>query len=146
MELYNIIAAVIIIVGMGIIVGIQVYRKFKKNKEMTFEQFVDEYGDAIIKALQNAILVLQVNVEQFEDRDSYEKAIISLTIDSIKTGASDLGIDMSIVNLFDDESLTTIVHAILNKNSTEAFSVLEPSQIAENEKLYDEIVVKTLSN
>lgn len=145
MSIPNIIAAGILILLLIIIVGIDIYKIRKNNNEITFDQFIDLYGDRVIAVLEDVIKVLQVNINDFEDQESYEKAIISLTIKEIKENSTEFGIDTSIINLFDTDVLTEAVYKIFNNNMVEIFSVLGSSKIGENQSLYKKEVVEALS-
>lgn len=143
---FNIIAGSIIAVLCIIIVGIRVYKIVKKNGSISIDDFMEEYGDQIIGALQDIILVLKVDMKDYESKEEYEDEIIHLTIDSLKENSINFGIPEDIVNLVDTESLANIIRTILNNNKPDAFSVLDAKTIEENQKILDPEVVEVFSN
>lgn len=140
----NIYAGLIIIVFCSIILGIRVYKNRNKSEKMTIETFVDTYGDQIIKILQDVIIVLKVNMEDYNSQEEYESAIISTSINVMKENSIEFGIPAEIVDLLDTDSLTKIIQKIMNENKPDAFSVLDSETITENKKIIDENVVEVL--
>ena len=78
----NMIAVGVIFVFAAAIIGIRLYKN--RNEKFDMDTFIDTYGDNIIEALQDAILILKINMDEFDSRDEYEKAIIRTTINSLK--------------------------------------------------------------
>lgn len=143
---FNIIGGSIIAVLCIIIIGIRVYKNVKKKGSISIDEFMEEYGDQIIGALQDIILVLKVDMKDYETKEEYENEIIHLTIDSLKENSINFGIPEDIVNLIDTDSLTNIIRTVLNNNKPDAFSVLDAKTIEENQKILDSEVVEVLSN
>ena len=144
MSVPNIIAIGILLVAIIAILGIRLYT-LRKNNDVTFDQFISLYGNQIIEVLKDVIDILQIRIEDFEDKESYEKAIISTTVDIIKENSEKFGIDSTIIDLFDTESLTEIVYNIFTKASVEIFSVVDSNSITKNSNLYEDEVVVALS-
>lgn len=144
MSVPNIIAIGILLVAIIAILGIRLYT-LRKNNDVTFDQFISLYGNQIIEVLKDVIDILQIRIEDFEDKESYEKTIISTTVDIIKENSEKFGIDSTIIDLFDTESLTEIVYNIFTKASVEIFSVVDSNSITKNSNLYEDEVVVALS-
>ena len=144
MSVPNIIAIGILLVAIIAILGIRLYT-LRKNNDVTFDQFISLYGNQIIEVLKDVIDILQIRIEDFEDKESYEKAIISTTVDIIKENSEKFGIDSTIIDLFDTESLTEIIYNIFTKASVEIFSVVDSNSITKNSNLYEDEVVVALS-
>lgn len=143
---WNIIAIVILVVAIGGIIGVQLYKKHKaENVEINFDYIVNTYSAQIIKTLQDSISILQINIDSFEDREDYEKAIISTTIEMLKDNATSLGINKKILNAIDSETLTEIVYSVFKGNLVDIFSVINAKYIAENPNMYEKEVVVALS-
>lgn len=142
----NIIAACLVLVAVVLIIVLKIYSNKKNNNEkITFDSFINLYSDQIIKVLQDFIKILQVDIDRFETKDQYIEEVVGLSVESIKENATMSGIDQNLVNLLSTESIVSIVHKVLTSNEVEVFSVLEPSDIVNNEKLYDAEVVAALS-
>lgn len=145
MDTPNIIAVGILVVAAIALIGIRVYKSSKEqNKPITFDDFIKIYGDQIIKILQDTIVILQININEFPNREEYEKAIISITITKLTDNAKEFGIDPNIVKLFDADALTDVVYTVLHKNPVEIFSCLTPKQVDENKELYEDEVAAAL--
>ena len=142
MDTVNIIAVIIFVGVIGIIAGISIYKAKKNNKDLTFEDFIAIYGDQIIAILQDVIVLLRIESEDFATREEYEKKIISTTIDKIKENGVEFGFDITIMEIIDTDFLTEAIHSILSKNAVEIFSILNYEEISEKSELYSEEVIK----
>ena len=142
MDTANIIAVIIFVGVIGTIAGISIYKAKKNNKDLTFEDFVAIYGDQIVAILQDVIVLLKIEAEDFATKEEYEKTIISTTINKIKENGVEFGFEMSIIEIIDTEFLTNAIYSILNKNALEIFSVLNYDEITEKSELYSEEVIK----
>lgn len=144
MPWYTYVGAAVVVVAVIAIIGIRLYKSHKSGKEVTFDEFIDMYGDQIIAVLKDVIVLLQINIDQFESREDYEKAIISTTIDKLKENAGELGIDAQILGLFDTKALTEIVYSVFSGNIVNIFSVLSGDAISQNSSMYEDEVVVAL--
>lgn len=146
MTVSNIVGGAIVFVVVAAIIALTIYKSKKSNpsKTITFDDFIEMYGDQIIAALKDVVEILQVNMDEFDDREEYERVIISLTITKLKENSSELGIDATLVNLFDTDTLTEIVCKVFNGHAVEIFSVLGKAVIASNVSMYSDDVVLAL--
>lgn len=141
---WNIIAGLLIILFAGIIVGLQVYKKNKEStgKAMTMDEFLEAYGDNIIHALQSAIAVLSVNMDEFDTQEEYEAAIIKTTIVELKENAKEFGLNPTIINLFDEDTLTAIIMNCFKKNTVKCFEDVSYKTIMAHTAIIDNSVVE----
>lgn len=142
MSTANVIAVVILVLAVVAIAGVSIYRAKKNNKSLTFDDFINLYGDQIIAIMQDVIVLLKIEEVDFDTKENYQKAIIQTTIDKIKENGAEFGIDESIISLVDTEFLTEAAITIIKKCDREIFSVLEPEKIAERPELYSDEVVE----
>lgn len=141
----NIIAVGVLVAAVLAIIGVRIYTMRKNNVTVTFDDFISMYNEQIIKVLQDVIVLLQINVDEFEDKETYEKTIISTAIDMLKENSAEFGIDAKLINLFDTDNLTEIVYTIFNGNLVKVFSVIDADKITANSELYESEVVAALS-
>lgn len=137
MQIENIIAVCILILGIAIILGIRLY-KFKKQGK-TLKDFIDLYGDKIIDVLKDSIKILTIKPESYDTKEDYEKAIIENSLEYIKTNYQSLDIDIGLLGFtIDNDLLTTdILYEFLHANYKEVFSVLSDEIIKNNSSLID---------
>lgn len=136
MQIENIIAVGILVVGIAMILGIRLY-KYKKDGK-TFDEFVNIYGDRIIEVLKDSIRILTIKPENYSTRDEFEKAIIENSLEYIKTNYQSLDIDIEWLGyLIDNDMMTDILYNFLHANYKEAFSILSDEIIKNNSNLID---------
>lgn len=140
----NFIAIGVIFVFAAVIIGIRLYQN--RNKKITMDEFIDTYGDNIVKALQDAVRVLKIEMDDFNSREEYEKTIINTTILSLKNSASQFGIPDEIINLIDTDSLTSIIANCFNENKLNCIDVLGSKTIESHKDIIDPAVVLKSKN
>lgn len=140
---WNIASICIIVAAFLVALGVRIYNYRKHNSNVKID-FINVYGDNIIKLMQDIISILQVNINDFDNTEDYEKEIIRMTIDKLKHNASEYGIDY--VNLFSTKVLTEIVYDILNQNLVDVFSVLKYDDIKNSQSIYPIEVVKAITD
>ena len=142
-EINNVFAVVIFIVAMAGIIGLTVYRMHKKNNGITLEAFLDEYYEHIISVLQDVVSILLVNIEDYPDKESYEKDIIRLTIEKLDKNCEEFGIDVGMLKLVNKDALAEGIHKILTAENITVFTSTVPKQVMEeNKELYDDKVLE----
>lgn len=138
MQIENIIAVAVLILAVGSVLGIRFYKLRKENKNASFDDFIDLYGDKIVEVLKDSIKLLTIKPENFETKEQYEKAIIKDAAEYIKTNYGELNIDIKLLGLvIDNDTLSDIVYQVLHNNYKEAFSILGNDVILHNINLYD---------
>lgn len=136
MTIENIIASCIFITVIAAIVGLTVYKMKKQYKDFTIEQFIDYYYDNIINALQSVVLLLQINIDEFEDKESYDKVIIATTLTKLKENASEFGIDTKLLNILNIDTLTEAIYGLFCEEEATVFSVIGSEKMNASPALY----------
>ena len=123
MDYLGLFAGLILILAAAIIIGIKLY---KKNKEtgttISFDEFIEAYGQQIIQVLIDIIQLLKLDQGSYENKEEYEYTVIYMTIDKLKENSVELGIDKEIINMIDTETLTGIVQKVLHNEVMEIFN------------------------
>lgn len=145
MDIVGVVCAILLIVAVGGIIGVKLYKHCKDGGEFDFDYFVDEYGDAVISTLKSVISIIRISGYEFESKEQYEKMVVAMTIEEIKNKCEELGLDTSIFDYIDLESLTSLIYDILHKNKISIFSVLNVAYIDENKKLFDEEIAESVA-
>ncbi len=141
----NIVAgAFLLLCIIGIIVLIIVKMK-RQKQQISMQQFIDTYGDAIISTLQSVVTILTIDMDKYENKEEFEKAIISTTIDELKKNCVMLGIDRAILDLFSTKSLTEIIYNVFKGNIVEIFSKISGKEIAAKPEMFEDEVVTALA-
>lgn len=146
MNMENIIASCILIMAVAGIIALTVYKFRKQNKEITIEEFIGIYYENIIAALQDVVELLQINLDEFDDKESYDKAIISTTIDKLKENASEFGIDTALLDIFNTDALTDAIYGIFCEEEEKVFSVIGYEAMSSTPELYNPSVVNKIKH
>lgn len=142
-EIDNVFVVIIFIAAMAGIIGLTVYKMYKKNNGITLEAFLDEHYEHIIGVLQDVVSILLVNIEDYPDRESYEKDIIRLTIEKLDDNCDDFGVNIGVMKLINKDALADGIHKILTTEKIAVFTSTVPKQVMEeNKELYDEKVLE----
>lgn len=138
----NIIAAAILVVAMACIICLTVYKMHRNNKNLTVDDFLNMYYDELIGLLQDVVALLLINIDEFDDKESYEKTIISTTIAKLEENCADFGIDTSLFNLFNREILTDKLYTLLHSEKLKVFLNAVPKDVIETKpELYDNDII-----
>lgn len=142
-EIDNVFVVIIFIAAMAGIIGLTVYKMYKKNNGITLEVFLDEHYEHIIGVLQDVVSILLVNIEDYPDREAYEKDIIRLTIEKLDDNCDDFGVNIGVMKLINKDALADGIHKILTTEKIAVFTSTVPKQVMEeNKELYDEKVLE----
>lgn len=128
-----ILALMVLAAGLGVVL-------FKHIKKSKTGEVVDlhAYYSAILKTIKKTVSILSINMEEFTDKESYMRCVISTTIEYLKEDASDLGIPVYIIELINTEALTNIITEVINDNYFECFDVLSEETIIANQALLED--------
>ena len=137
----NFLAGIIIVILFCVILAIRLVSINRRGGKITMEEFIDIYGDNIIKALKDVIEVLRINMEDYETQEEYEAAIVATTIDALKENSVEFGVPAEIVSLFDTDALTSIIITVFNQNKCDAMSILGSKTITDNALIMDSEVL-----
>lgn len=144
MSEWNIVAAAIVIVCALGVLALKVYQAKKKGETITFDTFLDTYGDDIITMLQDTIVIMTVDSANFESQEEYEKEIIHTTVEVMKKNCVHFGIPQKVVDLVDTDTLTKWISDIFNAHKPDAFSALDKETLEKNEDIIDSEVIDVL--
>ena len=139
----NFIAGIVIIIACAAIIGIRIYKN--GNRPTSIYDFIDMYGDNIIEILKDVIDILKVDMDNYTSKEEYEEEVIYTTITAIKENANELGMSQDIVNLFDTESLTKIIHTVFIENKFDIISVLGKDTINAHNNIIDQEIVEIVN-
>lgn len=143
MTYWNIIAGVAVIVFAAAIIALRVRQNSKDNgSTMTMDSFLNTYSENIITALKSTIEILSVYMDDYDTQEEYEAALISTTIDALKNNAAGFGIDQVVIDLFDTETLTSIITNCLNNNRVRCFNELSTKDVMAHTAILDNTVVE----
>lgn len=142
----NYIAIAVLISAIIGIVAVVVYRKKQNNETVTISDFINAYHMNIIKALSDVVELLMVNIDSFEDKEDYERAIVTTTLQKIKENCEDFGINPVVLNMVSEEVLIDILYKVLYTDTVQVFINSLTSQTAiDKADLFDEEVVQAVT-
>jgi hypothetical protein len=141
----NILATLIFIILMAGVIALVVYKMKHNDPNMSIETFIETYYDNLIDVLKDSVKLLSVDVSDYQDRESYLKAIISLAIQELDNNCEGFGIDTTIFELFDHEVLTKFLYDILHRNNIFIFEENVPiGAINTNPELFTYVEVNAI--
>lgn len=144
MSEWNIVAAAIVIVCALGVLALKVYQAKKKGETITFDTFLDTYGDDIITMLQDTIVIMTVDSANFESQEEYEKEIIHTTVEVMKKNCVHFGIPQKVIDLVDTDTLTKWISDIFTSRKPDAFSALDKETLEKHEDIIDQEVIDVL--
>ena len=144
MSEWNIVAAAIVIVCALGVLAMKVYQAKKKGQTITFDTFLDTYGDDIITMLQDTIVIMTVDSANFASQEEYEKEIIHTTVEVMKKNCVHFGIPQKVVDLVDTDTLTKWISDIFKSRKPDAFSALDNETLEKHEDIIDSEVIEVL--
>lgn len=123
MDHLGLIAGIVIVAAVAIIIGIKYYKQ-KKTTGVTisFDEFIDVYGQQIVHVLIDVIQLLKLDKGDYEDKSEYEYTVISVAIDKLKENSTELGINKDIIEMIDTDTLTDIVQKVLHNELLDIFN------------------------
>lgn len=123
MDHLGLIAGIVIIVAIAAIIGIKYYKQKKSTGgDISFDEFIDTYGQQIVYVLIDVIQLLKLDKGDYEDKKEYEYTVISVAIDKLKENSTELGIDKNIIEMVDTDTLTDIVQKVLHNEVLDIFN------------------------
>ena len=144
----NVITTVVVILAVIVIVIMNIYKFIKNNKKddvpvtESISTFIELNSNSIIKCLQNAIIMVKCNqTKTFDNKDEYEKEVIKSAIITLRVNCKELGISESLIDSFNIDKFTELLHNIYKNNSILITSNIDPTIITKNPGLFDSDVV-----
>lgn len=143
----NIIVAIVLFVCAAGIIGVKVYQSKQKNQNYDFNNFIADYGDNIVKLLEQSIKIITstYNPEKYDSKEDYENAIICEAIDNLKEHCVDFNIPEYIINLLDTEKLAELIMDIFYKNKIEIYSAISVVNVKSFAQLIDSDVLDAVA-
>lgn len=143
MQTENVVGAVILVLAIAVILVIRLYTSYKDGKRFSLNEFIDLYGDEIVKVLKDSIRILSLKIDNYSSKEEYEKAIIETTVEYIKSNYMTLDVDIGILaDIIDSGDIADFVYSVLQKNYKEAFSELSKDIIEGHSELYNKKVLE----
>ena len=123
MDHLGLIAGIVIVAAVAVIIGIKYYKQKKSTGvAISFDEFIDVYGQQIVHVLIDVIQLLKLDKGDYEDKSEYEYTVISVAINKLKENSTELGIDKDIIEMVDTEALTSIVQKVLHNELLDIFN------------------------
>lgn len=144
----NVIAVIVFVAAIAGIIALVVYKMRKTtNQQVTIEGFLDIYYQNLFGVIQDVVSLLSINIENFETKEEYERAIISTTIAKLEENCDEFGISSALFKLVDKKVLTDVLYDILYTNKVQIFfSSLTGKVIETKPELYDKEVIEAFEN
>ena len=140
----NIIATIIFIAAIAGIIALVAYKMYKNNNNsLTVDEFLAVHYDSVVGALQDVVALLLINIDNYPDKESYEKAIINTTIVKLEENCEAFGIGTGIFDIVNKDALTDGLYDILHKEKVNVFANTVPNIVIEAKpELYDTEVIE----
>lgn len=140
----NIIGVLIFILAVTGMIVLVAYKMYKSNNNsLTIDEFLAVHYDNVVGALQDVVGLLLINIDDYSDKESYEKAIINTTIIKLEENCEAFGINSGILDIIDKDALTDGLYDILHKEKVNVFTNTVPNIIIEAKpELYDTEVIE----
>ena len=123
MDNLGLITSIVIVAVVAVIIGIKYYKQKKSTGvAISFDEFIDAYGQQIVHVLIDVIQLLKLDKGNYEDKSEYEYTVISIAIDKLKENSTELGIDKNIIEMVDTDALTGIVQKVLHNELLDIFN------------------------
>jgi hypothetical protein len=103
---------------------------------MSASEFINQYLSTIINVAQDIATTLAVNPEDYETEDEYIYALVAKTIREIKENAENIGIEICILNMIDEDTLSDIITSIITNHCDEIYSKIPSSVIVNNIEIF----------
>lgn len=144
----NIIAVIIFVLCIIGLIALVVYKMKKdNNNKFNIDKFFDAYYVNFINVIQDVVSILCVNIDNFETKEEYERAIISATIAKLEENCDEFGIDSTLFRLVDRNILVNFLYDILYTNKVQIFFNSLSEKIINNKpELYDNDVIEAFKN
>lgn len=138
-------ASIVFLIAIVGIVVITIIKKRKSNSEYTVSDFIDENYNKLVNVLVTVVNLLMVNVNDYPDKESYERDIIRLTVEKLYNNCDEFGIESALIKMVNKDALTNVLYDLLHKEEVKVFANNVPvSVIEDNAQLYDAKVLEAV--
>ena len=143
----NYIAALVLLLCVIICIAVIVYKRKKNNQDISLDTFLSMYQQNLINVLQDVVELLMVNIDSFETKEEYERAIISTTITKLEENCEEFGINPVFFKLINKDMLSDILYNLLYTNKLSIFLNSLSKETAEaTPDLFDKEVVDAVES
>ena len=134
-------SAIILLFAVACIIALTITRKRRANNEYTINDFIDENYNKLVNVLVSVVNLLMVNVNDYPDKESYERDIIRLTIEKLYTNCDEFGIESALIKMVNKDALANTLYDLLHRESAHVFAN-NPTEVTENDtELHNEDVL-----
>lgn len=138
-------ASIVFLIAIVGIVVITIIKKRKSNSEYTVSDFIDENYNKLVNVLVTVVNLLMVNVNDYPDKESYERDIIRLTVEKLYNNCDEFGIESALIKMVNKDALTNVLYDLLHKEEVKVFANNVPASVIEdNAQLYDAKVLEAV--
>lgn len=139
-------SAIVFLFAVACIIALTIVKKRRANNEYTINDFIDENYNKLVNVLVSVVNLLMVNVNDYPDKESYERDIIRLTIEKLYTNCDEFGIESALIKMVNKDALANTLYDLLHRESVQVFANNIPAEVIENNaKLYNADVLDAVS-
>ena len=143
----NYIAALVLLLCVIICIAVIIYKRKKNYQDISLDTFLSMYQQNLINVLQDVVELLMVNIDSFETKEEYERAIISTTITKLEENCEEFGINPVFFKLINKDMLSDILYSLLYTNKLSIFLNSLSKETAEaTPDLFDKEVVDAVES
>lgn len=139
-------SAIVFLFAVACIITLTIVRKRRANNEYTINDFIDENYNKLVNIFISVVNLLMVNVNDYPDKESYERDIIRLTIEKLYTNCDEFGIESALLKMVNKDALANMLYDLLHREGVQVFANNIPAEvIGNNAKLYNADVLEAVS-
>ena len=138
-------SAIVFFIAVAGVIALAVVKKRRSNKEFTFADFIDENYSKLVNVLGTVVNLLMVNINDYPDKETYERDIIRLTIEKLYTNCDEFGIDSTLLKMINKDTLANTLYDLLHREGVNVFVNNVPVEVIENNaNLYNTEVLEAV--
>lgn len=138
-------SAIVFFIAVACVIALAVVKKRRSNKEFTFADFIDENYSKLVNVLGTVVNLLMVNINDYPDKETYERDIIRLTIEKLYTNCDEFGIDSTLLKMINKDTLANTLYDLLHREGVNVFVNNVPVEVIENNaNLYNTEVLEAV--
>lgn len=144
-EINSTTSAIVFFIAVACVIALAVVKKRRSNKEFTFADFIDENYSKLVNVLGTVVNLLMVNINDYPDKETYERDIIRLTIEKLYTNCDEFGIDSTLLKMINKDTLANTLYDLLHREGVNVFVNNVPVEVIENNaNLYNTEVLEAV--
>lgn len=138
-------SAIVFFIAVACVIALAVVKKRRSNKEFTFADFIDENYSKLVNVLGTVVNLLMVNINDYPDKETYERDIIRLTIEKLYTNCDEFGIESTLLKMINKDTLANTLYDLLHREGVNVFVNNVPVEVIENNaNLYNTEVLEAV--